>query len=57
MRILCMGYLIALTLLMQGLVPGRAPEWVDFFRGLLGILIGVAICWSVAVVHGSPNQA
>jgi VanZ family protein len=42
-----------MTEIIQGYVPDRTPEWMDWLQDLAGIALGVACCWGVAVLAGA----
>ena len=37
------------TEIIQGFVPAREPDWMDWFQDLGGLAAGTAICWIVAL--------
>jgi hypothetical protein len=39
-----------MTEVTQGFFPPRTPEWKDWFQDLVGIAVGAACCWAVAVL-------
>jgi len=47
---LLIGYAVA-TELLQGLVPKRTPDFLDFVEDLLGLGLGFAIYWGGACLH------
>jgi hypothetical protein len=50
----CIVLLLAIyggmTEIVQGFVPSRTPEWLDWFQDLGGIAAGAAFCWLVAML-------
>jgi hypothetical protein len=42
-----------MTEIVQGFLPPRTPEWMDWFQDLGGILIGTAFCWGLTVFLAS----
>ena len=38
-----------MTEIVQGFVPLRHPDWMDWYQDLLGIGIGAALCWIAAI--------
>lgn len=50
-RRLMLGVIVAyaaMTEMLQGLVPGRTPEWSDLLQNLAGMAAGLAIWWAAA---------
>jgi hypothetical protein len=39
-----------MTEIIQGFMPSRTPEWMDWFQDLGGIVAGAAICWAIATL-------
>jgi VanZ family protein len=46
-----------MTEIIQGRVPHRTPEWSDWLQDLVGIGLGVACCWGVAMLVGAFAEA
>ena len=42
----------SMTEILQGLIPHRTPEWMDWFQDMAGIALGTAFCWTMAIVGG-----
>ncbi len=43
------------TELLQGFVPGRTPEWTDWFQDLAGVALG-AVCFAAVLVYGESTE-
>jgi hypothetical protein len=41
------------TEIIQGFLPPRTPEWMDWFQDLSGIAVGTAFCWGAAMLVGT----
>jgi hypothetical protein len=41
-----------MTEILQGFVPHRTADWMDWFQDLGGMALGTALCWSAAIVIG-----
>jgi hypothetical protein len=39
-----------MTEIVQGYVPHRTPDWIDWLQDLAGIALGAACCWGVATL-------
>ena len=55
---LLVGYALA-TEALQGAIPPRTPDWADLLENLLGIAVGLSICWGVGgrfVVRQADQQ-
>jgi hypothetical protein len=45
------------TEIIQGCVPHRTPEWMDWFQDVAGVVLGTACCWGMATLTGALVQA
>ena len=43
------------TEIIQGFVPPRTPEWMDWFQDLSGVAAGAGLCWIVALLIGRTS--
>ena len=41
-----------MTEILQGFVPFRTPDWMDWFQDLAGIGVGAGLCWTAAMIAG-----
>jgi hypothetical protein len=41
-----------MTEILQGFVPHRTPDWMDWFQDLGGLAIGAALCWTAVIALG-----
>jgi hypothetical protein len=46
-----------LTEILQGFLPPRTPEWMDWFQDLAGIAAGIAVCWALATLFHMYAEA
>jgi hypothetical protein len=42
-----------MTEIVQGFLPPRTPELQDWLQDLVGIVIGMALCWTTAAIFGA----
>jgi VanZ family protein len=46
--VLILATYAGLTEIVQGLLPSRTPEWIDWFQDMAGIALGAGLCWAAA---------
>jgi VanZ family protein len=44
-----------MTEIVQGFVPARTPDWIDWFQDLGGLAAGAGLCWIVALLIGGVS--
>ena len=43
------------TEIIQGFVPPRTPEWMDWFQDVSGVAVGAALCWIVVLLMSNVS--
>lgn len=46
-----------MTEILQGFIPHRTPEWMDWFQDIAGIALGTVFCWIVAILGNRRTQS
>jgi hypothetical protein len=55
--VLILAAYAGMTEIIQGYVPHRTPELMDWFQDLVGIAVGAACCWAAAMLAGMCTGA